>query len=137
MKFLRKLIKWLLILVVAGFVGCQIYIPFENRKLIRNYLNLTELPSVSSTTCTDYGFSDILVKCYFEINPEDFPELTKGRIWTRSPGTDGCAQGPKTGESFTVIEILSADLNDEKKKGSIHFCYGKEMNQALIHFYLE
>lgn len=136
MKILLKLLKVMIALIITLVAAYFIYVPFENRKLIRNYLNISELPSVSSTDCTDYGFTDVLVKCYFEIEKKDFPGLFKGRVWSTTK-TNGCAQGPQIGTPFEVNATSSVHLTEEKHGGSVEVCYNEEMNKVLIHYYVE
>ncbi len=136
MKFLLKVFKVVIALIIILVTAYFIYVPFENRKLIRNYLNLSELPSVSSAECEDYGFTDILVKCYFEISHEDFPALFKGRVWVSSL-MNACGGGPVIGKAFAVTTTSSVRLTDEKNGGSIDVCYNRDMNKVLIHYYVE
>lgn len=136
MRILVLMFKIMIALVIILVSAYFIYVPFENRKLIRNYLNLSDLPSVSSAECTDYGFTDVLVKCYFEISPADFPGLFKGRVWATTR-TNGCGQGPEVGKAFTVNATSSVRLTETKHGGSIDVCYNQEMNKVLIHYYEE
>lgn len=136
MKILLKILKVVIGLIILLVVAYQIYVPFENRKLIRNYFRIDELPSISSADCTDYGFTDILVNCYFEVDARDFPSLFKGRVWFTTK-TNGCASGPEVGEKFQVNATSHANLDEAKHGGAIDVCYNAEMNKVLIRFYEE
>lgn len=143
MKILVRILKWLLIVVISGYVGCQIYQPFENRRLLKSHLNLKDLPPVSATECSDYGFTDVLVKCYFEISATDYPLLFAGRTYSKTwlrpdikPVNCGDV-GPVIADPFPAGEIRQADFTDNGLPGSFTICANKERTKIFTDLYIE
>ena len=139
------LLSAVLLILLAGWDA-------ERRHLARA-LSIDGLPwSVSGVSCTDYGVTDILVRCAFTVDPDDLPSLAAeaGLTLTEGPtrprtscpelkGREANAAfgGPSVGEDFIVATKWASWLDGEPHDGALQLRTDCGHERAQVDLWME
>lgn len=95
-----------IILLVGVIYGAVVYYQTRPRQIIAGLLYLDRAPaSLANAECESWGMTDVLTTCVFQVNPADFPVLTRGWHFKPQPDRGGSysfSGGPKIGPDFPV-----------------------------------
>lgn len=113
----------------------------ESRHLLREVLNVPALPGTArEITCTSYGFSDVLVRCAFAVEPAEFARLLAGWEFTASP-CDGSshhvAGGPAVGPEFPLMRCYQASPPAFEHGGRVLIAADGARRRVVADLYIE
>lgn len=141
----------LAIVILAAFLASR----WHTRNYFADILQIEHLPqSAENVDCTDYGFTDLLVRCSLKIEPADFPKLLTGYEFqtekacgstetTLCVGTAGSGMsheyccGPNTGENFRIDTIRTATPKNAPHGGLITVLNDAEEKRVMVALYIE
>ena len=158
MKFLKlkKIYVGLMVILTliagVGVLYAMDHMDYFLRQRMAALLNLDTAPhSIHHVSCEDWGFSDVLVTCYFSVDKKDFPILLKGYSFGRTIGNKlsshdhNISSGPKVGPEFTISSGYTVNPKPYQKNGYKLFAHGgtislytnDQNNQVILNFYEE
>ncbi len=102
------------VLLLSGMIyGAQSFYQTRPRQIITELLRLDRAPaSLANARCESWGMTDVLTTCAFQVNPADFPTLTKGWAFKSEPAHGGSyaySGGPKIGPNFPVSAAFAVN----------------------------
>ena len=137
----RKICIALFLIAASGFVAWSALEYWDNRRVVKTALNLQSLPgSVSAVECIDFGWSDVLFKCRFSINPNDIETLVSGREFHEAPmskKTEELKDGPLLGREFMIDTRYQVWPDSFKNGGAVTLYTDKAKEQVLLSVYIE
>lgn len=132
--------RFLMLLVVFGVGSLAYYFATEDRRVASNILNAKIPLSVNNLECESWGFTDVLTKCVFVINPKDFESLLEGwkfeekKVTGKSHKLGG---GPKLGEDFDVSFLYLAHPTEFSHGGQVAVLASTDKSKVSIDIYVE
>lgn len=94
------------ILLIGASCAALFFYQTRPRQIISGLLHLDHAPaSLANAKCESWGMTDVLTTCAFQVDPADFPALTKGWAFRPEPAHGGSyaySGGPKIGLNFPV-----------------------------------
>jgi len=141
----------LVIIALSAFLVSR----WHTRSYFADILQIKYLPhSAENVACTDYGFTDLLVRCSLKIEPTDFPKLLTGHEFqtekacgstetTHCMATTGSGMsheyccGPKIGENFRIETIRTATPKNAPHGGLITVLNDAKEKRVMVDFYIE
>ena len=151
---IRRSLMIFTIMIGVGAAASLVW-NWGNRHHVATMLNIESLPqSVRAIDCVSFGFSDVLDRCSFEIEPDDFPELLSGYEFqmlqvcgTGQPSLcvekaeagmshDYCC-GPQTGENFHIAKSYVTTPRDAPHGGRLTVLTDASKRRAMVDLYVE
>jgi hypothetical protein len=144
-------------LVLTGFLslaGCR----WLDRQHVAGMLNIPRVPnSVSNIDCESYGFTDVLERCAFRIDPKDFDALLSGYAFVKNealvaktlndavcepPEARKCSSynyraGPKVGTEFIVSHDHAVAPSEFEHGGEVAVLANWDKSLVLVDLYIE
>lgn len=140
------------IVAAAGLFACAVH----TRNHAAELLNIAALPpSASEIECASWGFTDVLERCSFQIEPADFQDLLSGYRFVVPPicpktGSDGsCVEradagmshdhccGPKVGPNFHIATAFYAKPPEFEHGGQVGIVTDASRRHVLVDLYRE
>jgi len=101
------------ILLLGAIYGTVVFYQTRPRQIITGLLHLDRAPaSLANAECESWGMTDVLTTCVFQVDPADFPALTKGWQFKPEPAHGGSysfSGGPKIGPNFRVSAAFAVN----------------------------
>ncbi len=154
MMLSRRNLIGLALICTVGVLAASVW-RWDNHHHVATMLNLEKLPqSVRGVDCASFGVTDVLERCSFEVEPNDFPILLSGYKFlvpqvcrTEQSGLcvdktdagmahDYCC-GPKTGENFHIATIYIATPRDAQHGGTLTILTDTSKRRAMVDLYVE
>lgn len=134
----RGLAAWgiaLALLVLAGYHRVFIAEPAGQ---VQSMLKLNTLPaSLRHTECEDTGFTDVIVTCYFEIDPADFDHLRAGRSFTETARAGHSRERSSMGPDFEMAIAYSVSPTEYQHGGSVTIISDAARRHVIVDLYIE
>lgn len=133
-----------IVMAVLGFLffSSQVLAEVDSQEGIAELLHLANSPGLKNIKCINYGFNDVQMRCYFEIDSKNFDELLKGYkfnpwIASKISNPSECGGGPEVGKKFVVDTAFNAFPPEFADGGSLTICANKEKNKIIFKYYKE
>ena len=113
----------------------------DSRRTLVNVLRVELPPSVRHVECVSWGFTDVLTKCAFVVDPQDFPTLLNG--WSFAPfqcepqHSQEAVGGPEVGPLFAAAECFSAHPREFTDGGRVFVVVNAERTRGVVDLYIE
>jgi hypothetical protein len=112
---LKNIIRgFVAVIILLGVIyGAVVFYQTRPRQIITGLLHLDRAPaSLANSECASWGMTDVLTTCVFQVDPTDFPALTKGWQFNPEPAHGGSytfSGGPKIGPNFPVSAAFAVN----------------------------
>jgi hypothetical protein len=150
----RRILIGLALMGAVGALAAFVW-RWDHRHHVGTMLNLEKLPqSIRRVDCASFGVTDVLERCSFEVEPNDFPILLSGYKFEvpqvcRTGRSGLCVDktdagmahdyccGPKTGENFHIATIHIATPRDAPHGGTLTILTDASKRRAIVDLYVE
>ena len=138
----RKLTFVLMGLTALAWVAVAIASRRGDRSFLGNTLRVTLPRSITAVTCTGWGWTDVLARCAFELEAQDFPALLGGHAFVEYPcmgrtNHDAAGGGPDVGPTYPASACYRAEPPDFKHGGHVLIVANATRTRAILDLYVE